>query len=342
MNKSVKPPPISPKIDSIITKLKRTLRRHVSTPNSKDNAAAELKADYLRDNPRYYQLQLLVDEYSERHSRLKSKRKRIVAVADVNDLLVFEDKGPLKARISRFQHGKFVLYNIGTATGVAMGLHALATYVSSSDAVPMLYGHYWSAAVMCLIPVSGVLAFEGRAALTENQVEERTFYKRLFFLGCISLSIYVLTVSNVFAPKSLDLATLAQNLADGVSPNGKFDEFLKNVGDRLVLGSQLLSEMLLAPGIAHAATLIHRSGRDLVPTISKTQVELDRIITSINHEIDAEMEKHANAQAELDLHIEEMRAYIEKGQYLLQQVENELDVNKQRVHDDTINRFGGA
>jgi hypothetical protein len=342
MNKSVRPPFPPPRPDSYLAKLKRTVRRYIGAQNAKENAGAELKSQYLRDNPRYYQTQLLVVEFTKRQSLLEAERDRIANVKSLNDPLVTEDQGPVKEARSSFQHAKFILFNTGTAIGVVMGMHALASYVSSSDAVPMLYGHYWSALVMSGIPISGVLAIEGRAALAENEAEERAYYKTLFVLGGISLAICVATVSNVFAPKNIDLAALAQNLADDVPIDGWFDSLLKNVGDRVALGSQLFTEILLAPVIAHAADLIYRSGRILVPRVSDKQDALDKIIASINQRIDAGMEQLAHAQAELDLHTEEMRAFIEKGQYLLAQVETEIDTNKRRVHDDTMNRFGGV
>jgi hypothetical protein len=217
--------------------------------------------------------------------------------------------------------------------GVAMAMHALASYISDSGVILLLDGHYFASLLMSAVPLTSVLAMKARASTAGSEEAERAFYQRLFQFGLSALIVHLVVVSLVFAPQKFDLAAVQQAMANGVSPSNWFADTIKNIGERAVLGSQLFAETLLAPIIAHKADLIHRAGREAIVKLSEAQDVHDAAIKAINSEIDSSILELSRAQADLAAHSAAERARIESAQALCRDLSADLDANQRRARD---------
>lgn len=312
--------------------------RNIGKENGEQNIAEEIRAEFRRQFPLMSVLPLIVEDIKKRIEGLVAKRQRHDKAQEEADLVTPQSLGPRSEPLSRYDSILFLLFNFGAVIGVAMAMHALASYIADSGVISLLDGRYYASLLMSAVPLTSVLAIKSRAAMAGSDKAERTFYRRLFQFGVVALVVHLVVVSLVFAPQKVDLSSIQQALADGVSPSNWFTAVVKNIGERTVLGSQLFAETLLSPIIAYKADLILRAGRKVVVQLSETQVVHEEAIKSINSEIDSLILEQARDQTELAALSAAERSRIEAAQARYRDLSAELDANLKRARDEFFSK----
>lgn len=279
-----------------------TVLRHFEEPDAERLIADEVRRNYRDGNPEYLGAEAIVSEKSEQLAYLKAERTRHLRSKEATDLVRERFFGPRSDRTSLFDSLQFIAAVVAALLGIAMAWTTVANYVAELNVFDRLTDNYIGALLMSAAPVTGAFLLKARASILNNDEAERSYYLRLSGYAFVSLCVYFLALSVVFAPHHHDTAQLADALVNGASLDDPISQAIKAVGPYVVLVSQLMAETLIAPVLLAYASKLHRAGRPITVGIHEQHPMHDEEIDAISDKIEALIDEQVKVQRGQKLH----------------------------------------
>jgi len=312
---------------------------HLDDPTAAAKTTAEqVSVRYRGDHPEVSIAEERIKEDERRLTFLHGLFDRHSKAMDGSPLTREVLIGPRKGKLALFDYGLFMgVAGIGVL-GSAVALTNVATYISDSAMIPSLTDNFPRALFFSAIPFSGSAVIKAFGANLTDPKAEQAFNLTVAKYACVFVATHIVALAIFFAPQKPDAAALAQALAGGMSPTNPTVAVLKAIASYVVLGSGLLSEMLIAPVVINYAHKLHRAGREIVVLLHDAQSFHLGYIDSLNSKINEVVERIGKARAELDRHASAQAEMTAATLYLNREAAADLKTEGRRAENEFFAR----